>query len=105
MLVVVRSLNSKWMTGYFSHVQSVLPIASPSKSSRLPWNIALSADIVSDFPKRRGRETKNSFASAFVRRRWIYIVLSTYILPSLLNDGKSCVSVAIGRIVPRLSFF
>ena len=45
-----------------------------------------------------GRDRKKSFESGAATRRWINIVLSTYIFPLLLGDGKSCVSVAIGLI-------
>ena len=48
MLVVVTSLNSKWITGYFSHFQSVLSMASPSNSSRRPEKSAFRTDSVSD---------------------------------------------------------
>ena len=60
--------------------------------------MALSAEIVSDFPKRRGRETKTNLEPLVDIRRCKYIVLSTYMHPSFLKEGKSAVSVAIGFI-------
>ena len=49
----------RWMTGQvLLQSQSVFMMASPSKRSRFPWNIAFSVEIINDLPNLRGRARK-----------------------------------------------
>ena len=43
-------------------------MASPSNSSRFPWNIASRVEIIRDLPNLRGRARKNIFLPSAVAR-------------------------------------